>query len=132
MTGCPNGCARPYNSRDRHRRADQEGLRRLRRWLGRPATAWAERIRTDVPLDQLAATLAPVFAQYAAAADRAATFGDWSHGVGAETIATWLPEPVVAPSAAGRSRPRLATDASAVTVAASSLWSAPGRATPTC
>jgi hypothetical protein len=54
-----------------------------------------QRIRTDVPLDQLAATLAPVFAEYAARDDRAATFGDWSHAIGTETITAWLPEPVV-------------------------------------
>ncbi len=54
-----------------------------------------ERIRADVPLDQLAATLAPVFARYAERSDPGESFGDWSQAIGTETIATWLPEPVV-------------------------------------
>jgi sulfite reductase (ferredoxin) len=94
MTGCPNGCARPYT-------AEIGVVGRTKRgydvYVGGSATGerLGERIRTDVPLDQLAATLAPVFAEYAARADRDATFGDWSHGVGVSTIQTWLPEPVV-------------------------------------
>ncbi|HEU4840294.1 MAG TPA: NADPH-dependent assimilatory sulfite reductase hemoprotein subunit [Ilumatobacteraceae bacterium] len=94
MTGCPNGCARPYNS--------EIGIvGRTKRgydvYVGGSAVGdrMGERIRTDVPLDQIAATLAPIFAEYAGRADRDATFGDWTHGVGTETIATWLPEPVV-------------------------------------
>ena len=81
MTGCPNGCARPYNS--------EIGIvGRTKRgydvYVGGSATGdrMGERIRTDVPIDQLAATLAPVFEQYASRADRTATFGDWSHDVG--------------------------------------------------
>ena len=69
MTGCPNGCARPYNS--------EIGIvGRTKRgydvYVGGSATGdrMGERIRTDVPIDQLAATLAPVFEQYAARADQ--------------------------------------------------------------
>ncbi len=93
MTGCPNGCARPYNA--------EIGI------VGRTKTTYdvyvggsasgerlAERIRADVPLDQIPAVLAPVLARYAATHEPQG-FGDWSAGVGAETIATWLPEPVV-------------------------------------
>ncbi len=94
MTGCPNGCARPYNS--------EIGIvGRTKRgydiYVGGSAVGdrMGQRIRTDVPLDQIAATLAPIFAEYADRADRDATFGDWTHGVGTETIETWLPEPVV-------------------------------------
>ena len=66
MTGCPNGCARPYT-------AEIGIVGRTKRgydvYVGGSATGerLAERIRTDVPLDQLAATLAPVFAEYAGA-----------------------------------------------------------------
>ena len=95
MTGCPNGCARPYN-------AEIGIVGRTKKtydvYVGGSPTGdrLGERIRADVPLDQIAAVLAPVFARYARSAARPATsFGDWSHGVGAETIATWLPEPVV-------------------------------------
>ena len=93
MTGCPNGCARPYTA--------EIGI------VGRTKTTYdvyvggsasgerlAERIRADVPLDQIPAVLAPVLARYAATHEPQG-FGDWSAGVGAETIATWLPEPVV-------------------------------------
>jgi len=94
MTGCPNGCARPYNSEIGIVGRTKKGYDL---YVGGSAVSdrMAQRIRTDVPLDQVAATLAPVFAQYAARRDKDATFGDWSHDVGTETIATWLPEPVV-------------------------------------
>jgi sulfite reductase (ferredoxin) len=94
MTGCPNGCARPYNSEIGIVGRTKKGYDV---YVGGSAVGdrMGQRIRTDVPIDQLAATLAPVFAQYAAREDASATFGDWSDAVGAETIATWLPEPVV-------------------------------------
>ncbi len=91
MTGCPNGCARPYTA--------EIGI------VGRTKTTYdvyvggspggdrlAERIRADVPLDQLPAVLAPVLQRYAGTEG---SFGDWAAGVGAETVSTWLPEPVV-------------------------------------
>jgi sulfite reductase (ferredoxin) len=93
MTGCPNGCARPYTA--------EIGI------VGRTKTTYdvyvggspggdrlAERIRADVPLDQLPAVLAPVLHRYAGAS-REAAFGDWAAGVGVDQISTWLPEPVV-------------------------------------
>jgi sulfite reductase (ferredoxin) len=93
MTGCPNGCARPYTA--------EIGI------VGRTKTTYdvyvggspagdrlAERIRADVPLDQLPAVLAPVLQHYAGhGADTA--FGDWAATAGADAISTWLPEPVV-------------------------------------
>lgn len=93
MTGCPNGCARPYN-------AEIGIVGRTKKnydiYVGGSASGdrLAQRIRADVPLDQVAAVLAPVFAEYARAGD-GATFGDWSASVPVETVATWLPEPVV-------------------------------------
>jgi sulfite reductase (ferredoxin) len=91
MTGCPNGCARPYTA--------EIGI------VGRTKTTYdvyvggspagdrlAERIRADVPLDQLPTVLAPVLQRYAGSE---ASFGDWAAAAGADTIATWLPEPVV-------------------------------------
>ena len=93
MTGCPNGCARPYTA--------EIGI------VGRTKTTYdvyvggspggdrlAERIRADVPLDQLPAVLAPVLQRYAGS-DSSSAFGDWTAAVGAGAIATWLPEPVV-------------------------------------
>ncbi|MGI9053287.1 MAG: NADPH-dependent assimilatory sulfite reductase hemoprotein subunit [Ilumatobacteraceae bacterium] len=94
MTGCPNGCARPYTA--------EIGI------VGRTKSTYdvyvggsasgerlAERIRADVPLDQLPAVLAPVFARYASSAGVGQTFGDWSAELGTETIATLLPDPVI-------------------------------------
>jgi sulfite reductase (ferredoxin) len=92
MTGCPNGCARPYTA--------EIGI------VGRTKTTYdvyvggspggdrlAERIRADVPLDQLPAVLAPVLQRYADRSGESA-FGDWAAAAGAGEIETWLPEPV--------------------------------------
>jgi sulfite reductase (ferredoxin) len=94
MTGCPNGCARPYTA--------EIGI------VGRTKTTYdvyvggsptgdrlAERIRADVPLDQIPAVLAPVLARYADRAGGSESFGDWAAATGTATVATWLPEPVV-------------------------------------
>jgi sulfite reductase (ferredoxin) len=94
MTGCPNGCARPYTA--------EIGI------VGRTKTTYdvyvggsptgdrlAERIRADVPLDQIPAVLAPVLARYADHARGGESFGDWAAATGTATVATWLPEPVV-------------------------------------
>ena len=64
MTGCPNGCARPYN-------AEIGIVGRTKKtydvYVGGSPTGdrLGERIRADVPLDQIPAVLAPVFARYA-------------------------------------------------------------------
>jgi sulfite reductase (ferredoxin) len=94
MTGCPNGCARPYNSEIGIVGRTKKGYDV---YVGGSAVGdrMGLRIRTDVPLDQIAATLTPVLAEYAAREEQSLTFGDWANGVGTETIATWLPEPVV-------------------------------------
>ena len=93
MTGCPNGCARPYTA--------EIGI------VGRTKSCYdvyvggsasgdrlATRLRANVPLDEIPALLEPVFERYARQGD-GATFGDWSDGVGTETIETWLPAPTV-------------------------------------
>ena len=100
MTGCPNGCARPYNAEIG---IVGRGKKSYDVYVGGSAYGdrLGERIRSDVPLDQLAATLAPVFARYAESAGAgrdggdAGTFGAWANEIGAATIETWLPEPVV-------------------------------------
>ena len=93
----------PVQQRDRHRRADQEGLRPLRRRLGGrrpPGPAHPHRRAARPDRRHAGAGVRPVRRPRA---DKGATFGDWSDGVGAETIATWLPEPVV--RGAGAARP---------------------------
>jgi sulfite reductase (ferredoxin) len=102
MTGCPNGCARPYSAEIG---VVGRGKRSYDLYVGGSpgGERLGRRIRTDVPLDQIAATLRPVFERF----DGAGSFGDWAHRVGAATIETWLPEPTVR-----RRTPRPAASAS--------------------
>jgi sulfite reductase (ferredoxin) len=92
MTGCPNGCARPYTA--------EVGI------VGRGKTTYdiylggavggdrlAESVRADVPLADIPATLAPVFERYRAESLAGEGFGDFCHRIGVATVATWLPPP---------------------------------------
>jgi sulfite reductase (ferredoxin) len=94
MTGCPNGCARPYT-------AEIGIVGRTKKtydiYVGGSPTGdrLGERIRADVPLDQIAGVLQPILANYAPAASAGPAFGDWAADVGRSTIETWLPAPVV-------------------------------------
>ena len=94
MTGCPNGCSRPYNA--------EIGI------VGRTKTNYdvyvggavggdrmAERLRADVALADIPALLAPVFAQYAANGGQDESFGDYCARVGADQLVTILPAPTV-------------------------------------
>jgi sulfite reductase (ferredoxin) len=94
MTGCPNGCARPYSA--------EIGI------VGRSKTTYdvylggapsgerlASLVRADVPLGDIPALLEPVLARYAAEAADGEAFGDWCAGRGADAIGTWLPAPTV-------------------------------------
>ncbi len=100
--------------RDRHRRSDEEELRRVRRRLGdrRAAGRAAPRRRPARP-DPGPAGAGAGRLRRAGTDGARPTFGDWSHDVGTEGIATWLPEPVVAAtgprSARRRGRPSTAT-----------------------
>ena len=93
MTGCPNGCARPYT-------AEIGIVGRTKKtydvYVGGAAAGdrLATLVRADVPLDQIATVVAPLFAHYARSSE-VSSFGDWADGVGQSTIETWLPEPVV-------------------------------------
>jgi sulfite reductase (ferredoxin) len=101
MTGCPNGCARPYT-------AEIGIVGRTKKtydvYVGGSASGdrLATMIRADVPLDQVAAVVAPLFERYARSTP-GATFGDWADGIGAPTIETWVPEPVVRRRSGGTS-----------------------------
>ncbi len=93
MTGCPNGCARPYT-------AEIGIVGRTKKtydvYVGGATSGdrLATLVRADVPLDEIANVVGPLFAEYARAPGTA-TFGDWADGVGQSTIETWLPAPVV-------------------------------------
>ena len=94
MTGCPNGCARPYS-------AEIGIVGRTKRNYdvyvgGSPAgDRLATCLRPDVPLDDLPDVLRPVFEWYARdnGTDSTTSFGDWCAEVGIQQLAAVLPEP---------------------------------------
>jgi sulfite reductase (ferredoxin) len=93
MTGCPNGCARPYS-------AEIGIVGRTKKtydlYLGGSAGGdrLAQRVRADIPLDELTAHLRPLLERFAG--DGALVgFGDWCHAQGVTTLETWLPSPTV-------------------------------------
>jgi sulfite reductase (ferredoxin) len=90
MTGCPNGCARPYTA--------EVGI------VGRTKTTYdvyvggavggdrlAERVATDVRLKDLPATLEPLLERYATEALDDEGFGDFCARLGVEKLAELLP-----------------------------------------
>ncbi|NQV97851.1 MAG: NADPH-dependent assimilatory sulfite reductase hemoprotein subunit [Acidimicrobiaceae bacterium] len=94
MTGCPNGCSRPYTA--------EIGI------VGRTKTTYdvyvggsvggerlAERLRADVALADIPALLSPVFAGYATDGLQGETFGDYCNRVGTEQLISILPTPMV-------------------------------------
>ena len=113
MTGCPNGCSRPYS-------AEIGIVGRTKKtydlYLGGSAGGdrLAERVRADIPLDELTAHLRPLLERFAAdtshettghvEADDAVGFGDWCFAQGATTLETWLPAPTVRRRGAATSR----------------------------
>jgi sulfite reductase (ferredoxin) len=102
MTGCPNGCARPYS-------AEIGIVGRTKKtydlYLGGSAGGdrLAQRVRADIPLDELTAHLRPLLERFAADAvdEDALDFGDWCFAQGATTLETWLPAPTVRRRARG-------------------------------
>ncbi len=89
MTGCPNGCSRPYV-------AELGIVGRTKTsydlWLG--GSPDGSRLATEtipgVPLARLADVLAPLLDRYAAERTDE-SFGDWAHAVGTEDLLDGLP-----------------------------------------
>lgn len=94
MTGCPNGCARPYTA--------EVGI------VGRTKTTYdvyvggaaggdrlAQRLRADVPLSEVPAVLSPLFRRYAEQRQLGETFGDFCVRAGIGALETLLPAPTV-------------------------------------
>ena len=92
MTGCPNGCSRPYTS--------EIGI------VGRTKTGYDlyvggsvghdrlnQRIAVDLPLASLAEAMNPLFARWKAERLEGENFGDWSFRVGPEALAPLMPAP---------------------------------------
>jgi len=88
MTGCPNGCARPYNC--------DVGL--VGKARGKYTVYLGGRLLGDrlnfvykdmIPEEEVAATLAPVFAYFKQAREPGETLGDFCLRKGAEDLAAW-------------------------------------------
>jgi sulfite reductase (ferredoxin) len=85
MTGCPNGCARPYTA--------EIGIvgqspKLYSLYLGGSpmATRIAQLYSHNIPLDQLPAALRPLLAAWAAERAPGEAFGDYCYRVGVETL----------------------------------------------
>ena len=89
ITGCPNGCARPYTA--------ELGI------VGRTKTGYdvyvggavggdrlAERVATGVKLADLATVLEPLVTRFVAERDAGEGFGDWTHRAGVAADGTLL------------------------------------------
>ena len=96
MTGCPNGCARPYNAdiglvgRSATRNADgTPGPGTYTIFLGGRTTG--DRLNVEfkdyVPFEQIAAELGAVFSRFQAERQGVETFGDFCHRVGVANLA---------------------------------------------
>ena len=95
MTGCPNGCARPYNAdiglvgRSATRNPDgTPGPGTYTIFLGGRTTG--ERLNVEfkdyVPQTEVVAVLAPIFARFKDERQPGETFGDFCHRVGVEAL----------------------------------------------
>ncbi len=91
MTGCPNGCARPYNS-DVGLVGKTKGKYTV--FLG--GQLLGKRLNTIykdmVPFEDLASTLAPIFRAFKEHRHPCETFGDFCNRAGNEKLAQWADE----------------------------------------
>lgn len=92
MTGCPNGCARPYNAdvglvgRTLGKYTIYLGGRRLGNRLGFI-------YKELVPLDEIVPALLPVFEQFKEQRTGGESFGDFCHRQGAAALQTICEQP---------------------------------------
>ncbi|MEM9042081.1 MAG: NADPH-dependent assimilatory sulfite reductase hemoprotein subunit [Actinomycetota bacterium] len=92
MTGCPNGCSRPY--------AAEVGIvgRTKRNYDlfvgGSPGgDRLAQRLRADIPLTDIPDLLRILLDAYVRESSRSTSFGDWAHTRGVESLDSLLPAP---------------------------------------
>ena len=94
MTGCPNGCARPYSTEIGlvGRRKDKYDIH-----LGGAAdgTRLNELFFELVPADRIAATLRPLFAAYAQEREPGESFGDYTHRLGLAGVKRRFADPAL-------------------------------------
>lgn len=92
MTGCPNGCARPYTAE-----LGIVGRTKTRYdiWVGGAVdgSRLAEVLVTDVPLTEVPGVLRPLLDQWKMEHLDAETFGDWSARVGVPVLARSVRRP---------------------------------------
>ncbi len=88
MTGCPNGCARPYNCDVGlvGRAADKYTVFVGGRLLGDRLNF---QYKDMVPADDVVSTLVPLFVYFKQSREGNETFGDFCHRVGLESLQTW-------------------------------------------
>lgn len=91
MTGCPNGCARPYNA-DIGLVGKTKGKYTV--FLG--GQLLGKRLNTIykdlVPFEEINETLTPIFAAFKTHRNESETFGDFCNRVGNEQLSTWADE----------------------------------------
>ena len=90
MTGCPNGCARPYNA-EIGLVGKAPGKYNLMLGGNREGTRLARLFKESVPADEIPVLIGTLFNQYAKERQASQAFGDWVDGA-----AVW---PVAAPQA---------------------------------
>ena len=88
MTGCPNGCARPYNC--------DIGL--VGKTAGKYTVFVGGRLLGDrlnfiykdlVPAEEVVSTLVPLFVYFKSARNESETFGDFCHRKGSDDLRAW-------------------------------------------
>lgn len=88
MTGCPNGCARPYTPD-----VGIVGKAKLKYTLYLGGHAEGTRIawiyRDMVPLDEIGSTLSPLFGYYKSERQNGESFGDFCHRIGREQLVAY-------------------------------------------
>jgi len=89
MTGCPNGCARPYMA---ELAFVGDGPKSYQVWLGGSPvlTRTAYPFMARMPVNDLEKTLEPIFAMYLAQREEFEAFGDFCHRVGADAIEKYM------------------------------------------
>ncbi|MCX8500349.1 MAG: NADPH-dependent assimilatory sulfite reductase hemoprotein subunit [Alphaproteobacteria bacterium] len=90
ITGCPNGCVRPYNG-DIGIVGRVPGFYAIFVGGDFGGTRMNSKLVERVPMARLGEALAPIFAAFAAEKSAGQGFGDWCHGVGLERLTSLLP-----------------------------------------
>ena len=90
ITGCPNGCVRPYNG-DIGIVGRVPGFYAIFVGGDFGGTRMNSKLVERVPLARLGEALAPIFAAFAAEKHDGQGFGDWCHGVGLARLTGLLP-----------------------------------------